>query len=373
MNDEPWERVSCLYDMEPDGKQWFYKTSIISGIILGFGNDVYGRALKDGDTIEVTYLRHNGEDGNIDTSENVKFAFVKSIRDTSGKQVDGNAMFNITLATPDSVTSGTYSESTDQVKQMTGYTSRALVLASPEHYKAFINRFSFCGYNRTWSEPGSLIVSSLIMRNYKSQLADGLDYFNLTEKDFYLTDAQKDSVIRCITNSGRQMAGVTYNIFNPEIAKYALYIYIKPKSSTYDKDYISNKIRKVVGEFFSNLNSDIYVPKSDIVQVIKAECPEIDGINMYFLSEANETAIKTGRYVEKKSVFDPSTGTYKKTETEVRLYDGEDPGLGLDEHGDIFLDSDDQYPVLMGGWSYISSKDREELTTITDPLIITFE
>lgn len=373
VNNEKWERAASLYDMEPDGKQWFYKTSIVSGIILGFGNDVYGRALREGDVITVTYLHHTGEYGNIDTSENVQFAFVDPIRDISGQEVDGNNIFNISLATIDNVTSGTHSEDTDVVKQMTGYTSRALVLASPENYKAFINRFSFCGYNRTWSEVGSLVVNSLIMRNYKLQLADGSDYFNLKESDFYLTSAQKESIKRCIANSGRQLAGVSYNIFDPQIKKYAMYMYLKLKDGSYDREYVSNKIRKIVGEFFSNLNSDIYVPKSDIIQVIKENCDEVDGVNLYFLSEANEKAIKEGKYTEVITTFDPSTGTYKKKEQTIYLYPGEDPGLGLDAHGNIYLDNNDQYPVLMGGWSYISSKDKENMTMITDPLIINFE
>jgi hypothetical protein len=373
VNNEKWERAQSLYDMEPDGKQWFYKTSIISGIILGFGNDVYGRALKDGDEIEVTYLKHDGERGNINNAEDVRFRFTKPIRDISGEEIDGNNIFNISLATTDSITSGTFSENMDQVKQMIGYTSRAMVLASPENYKAFIDRFSFCGYNRTWSEVGSLVVNSLIMRNYQSQLKDGLDYFALKESDFYLTQAQKDSICRSITRSGRQLAGVSYNVFDPKIMKYAMYLYIKPKGNSYDRDYLSNKIRKLIGEFFSNLASDIYVPKSDIIQLLKDSCEEIDGVNVYFLSEANETAIKHKQYIEEKSTFDPSTGTYKKTQRTIYLYDGEDPGLGLDEHGNIFLENDEQYPVLMGGWSYISSKDTEDMTMITDPLIINYE
>lgn len=373
VNNEKWERAASLYDMEPDGKQWFYKTSIVSGIILGFGNDVYGRALQEGDDIEITYLKHSGEYGNLNSNEEVRFSFVDPIRDISGDEVDGNTIFNISLAVNDSITSGTHSEDPDVVKQMTGYTSRALVLASPENYKAFINRFSFCGYNRTWSEVGSLVVNSLIMRNYKSQLADGSDYFNLKESDFYLTDAQKESVKRCIANSGRQLAGVSYNIFDPRIKKYALYVYLKLKDGSYDREYVTNKVRKLVGEFFSNLNSDIYVPKSDIIQLIKDGCDEVDGVNLYFLSEANETAIKEGKYVEETSTFDPSTGTYKKKSQTVYLYQGEDPGLGLDAHGNIFLENNEQYPVLMGGWSYISSKVNEDLTMVNDPLIITFE
>jgi hypothetical protein len=69
--------------------------------------------------------------------------------------------------------------------------------------------------------------------------------------------------------------------------------------------------------------------------------------------------------------YDPSTNTYKKTTKMVHLFDGEDPGLGLDSHGNIYLKSDSQFPVLMGGWDYKNSEG--ELVTITDPLTIIFE
>ena len=373
VNDEKWERVESLYDMDPDGKQWFYKTSIVGGIILGFGNNIHGRALYNGDSISVTYLKHAGEYGNINTNEYTKFAFINSIQDVTGKDVDGNSLFLMTLASKDHVTSGTFSESQDQVKQMIGYNSRAMVLASPENYKSFLSRFSFCGYNRTWSETGSLVVNSLIMRNYKTQLKDGLDYFKLKEQDFFLTDEQKTSIYNCIKNSGRQLVGVTYNIYDPEICKYALYIYVKLKSSDYDQEYVSNKIRTTVGEFFSNIKNDNYVPKSDIIEVLKRNIPEIDGLNCYYLSEANETAIINKHYINKQYTFNTSTGTYTKTEEKVYLYDGENPNLGLDVHGNILIENPEQYPVLMGGWFYINSTDRSNVNYIDDPLIISYE
>lgn len=373
VNDEKWERVESLYDMDPDGKQWFYKTSIVGGIILGFGNNIHGRALYNGDSISVTYLKHAGEYGNINTNEYTKFAFINSIQDVTGKDVDGNSLFLMTLASKDHVTSGTFSESQDQVKQMIGYNSRAMVLASPENYKSFLSRFSFCGYNRTWSETGSLVVNSLIMRNYKTQLKDGLDYFKLKEQDFFLTDEQKTSIYNCIKNSGRQLVGVTYNIYDPEICKYALYIYVKLKSSDYDQEYVSNKIRTTVGEFFSNIKNDNYVPKSDIIEVLKRNIPEIDGLNCYYLSEANETAIINKHYINKQYTFNTSTGTYTKTEEKVYLYDGENPNLGLDAHGNILIENPEQYPVLMGGWFYINSTDRSNVNYIDDPLIISYE
>ena len=373
VNDEKWERVESLYDMDPDGKQWFYKTSIVGGIILGFGNNIHGRALYNGDSISVTYLKHAGEYGNINTNEYTKFAFINSIQDITGKDVDGNSLFLMTLASKDHVTSGTFSESQDQVKQMIGYNSRAMVLASPENYKSFLSRFSFCGYNRTWSETGSLVVNSLIMRNYKTQLKDGLDYFKLKEQDFFLTDEQKTSIYNCIKNSGRQLVGVTYNIYDPEICKYALYIYVKLKSSDYDQEYVTNKIRTTVGEFFSNIKNDNYVPKSDIIEVLKRNIPEIDGLNCYYLSEANETAIINKHYINKQYTFNTSTGTYTKTEEKVYLYDGENPNLGLDAHGNILIENPEQYPVLMGGWFYINSTDRSNVNYIDDPLIISYE
>ncbi len=372
VNDELWEKADSLYDMQADGKQWFCKTSVVNGIILGFGNDIHGRSLQDGDIITVTYLKHNGEYGNINNSEAVEFSFVNTLKNISGGDVDGNTLFNIAVAGIDSITSGTFSEDVSQVKQMIGYTSRALVLASPENYKSFINRFSFCGYNRTWSEEGSLVINSLIMRNYKINLEDSKDYFNLQESDFFLTDAQKESLQNCIKNSGKQLAGVVYNIKDPKLKKYALYLYLKMKNTSYDTAYIEEQARTLIGEFFTDLTQDDYIPKSDIIQLIKNNIDGVDGVNCYFISEENETAIINKKYVEEISKYNPSTNTYDTTSNIVYLYDGEDPGLGLDSHGNILLKNNDQYPVLMGGWHYISSSDNQT-TYVDNPLIISFE
>lgn len=372
VNDELWEKADSLYDMQADGKQWFSKTSIVSGIIIGFGNDIHGRSLQDGDSVSVTYLKHNGEYGNINNLESVEFSFVNTLKNVSGEDVDGNTIFNIAVSGIDSITSGTFSEDVSQVKQMIGYTSRALVLASPENYKSFINKFSFCGYNRTWSETGSLVINSLIMRNYKITLEDSKDYFNLQESDFFLTDAQKESLQNCIKNSGKQLAGVIYNIKDPKLKKYALYVYLKMKNTSYDTNYISEQVRSLVGEFFTDLSQDNYIPKSDIIHLIKNNIEDVDGVNCYFISEENEKALINKKYTEEISKYNPSTNTYDTTTSTVYLYDGEDPGLGLDGHGNILLENNDQYPVLMGGWSYISSSDNQT-TYIDDPLIISFE
>jgi predicted HNH restriction endonuclease len=209
------------------------------------------------------------------------------------------------------------------------------------------------------------------MRDYKKLLSDKRTYFDLRESDFKLTPNQKSSIINCIENTGNQLAGVSYNIFDPEICKYAAYVYVKLKSNGYDKDFITNKIRNLIGEFFSDIKSDIFIPKSDIIHLLKSEISEIDGVNVYFLSERNEKAIQTHKYVNKVYSYNPSTGTYDTRRETVYLYEGENPNLGLDAHGNIYLENDSQFPVLMGGWDYLNKENDE--VTITDPLIIVYE
>ena len=371
VNNKKWEYSDSFYDMSPNGEQWTYKISPMSGIDIVFGNGVHGKALKDGDKIEVTYLIHDGESGNLDINLDTYFLFENLLKDINNNEVDGNGVFNVTFATHDAVTSGSNSESIDQVRRMIGLNSRSLVLADPKNYKMFLNRFSFCGYNRTWSEKGSMIVNSIIIKNYKLLLNNNKTYFDLTEKDFVLSDMQKNSIKNCIENTGNQLAGVVYNIFDPVLYKYAMYVHVTPKSINYDKGYVESKIRNLVAEFFSDIQSDIFIPKSDIIQLLKNNVSELDSVEVYFLSEKNEQAILNQQYIKTTYKFDPSLGMYNKIQETIYVYPGENPNLGLDKHGNIYLESDEQFPVLMGGWKYLNSANQE--VHVTDPLIIVFE
>ena len=371
INDERWERSYSVYDMIVDGKQFTYNINYTGGLDIIFGNDVHGRSLKNGDIIKISYLTHDGELGNIDVNKNTYFVFDNMLKDISGESVNGNDIFNVTFATSDPVSSGSNSESKEQVRNMIGYNSRAIVMTTPENYENYINKFSFCGYNRTWSDRGSMSIQSLIIKNYTLNLSDGKDYFNLTQKDFILSDQQKKSIQNSIEINGNQLAGVTYNIVDPDIYKYALYLYIKPKSQDSDKIYITQQIRELIGNFFANINSDLYIPKSDIINLIKNNISAIDGVNAYFLSEKNESAIINKQYINKIEQYNPAKGTYDtKTET-IYLYDGENPNLGLDDHGNIYLETNNTFPVLMGGWKY--KNNQNQIVDIIDPLIITFQ
>ena len=371
VNGEVWERVDSLYDMLPNGHQYTIRVGINKGFDVIFGNGQYGAILEDGDNINVEILVHNGETGNIRPDEDITFRFATSIADPTGNAIDGNELFTVELESREGITSGTFSESTEQVRNMIGFNSRSLVLAEAKNYKIFLNRFSFVGYNRCWSEPGSLVVNALILRNYKQLCEKGSDYFTLGDEQFVLSESQKDSIRKTIVESKQQIAGTILNFIDPELKKYAFFFYLKMKAGVvYDEELIKSQIHNIVGNFFGDIKSDIYIPKSDIIQLIKNEIPQIDGVNLYIVSEENEKAKQAGKYTEKRFTYNPSKMTYDVTERIVPLAEGEDPHLGLDEHGNILLENDMYFPILKGSWSYEIDG---QTVTIDDPIQITIQ
>ena len=372
VNDELWTRRESLYDMAADGKEYVIHTSLNKGFDIIFGNDNFGRSLKVDDKITVNYLTHNGELGNIDYSLPVSIVFSDPIVDASGNEIDADEVFNIEIAERPA-NNGTYSDKTDFVKEMIGYNSRAMVLADEKNYKLYLNRISFVGWNHTWSEEGSLVVNSIILKNYKTQMENGDEYFNLKEKDFILSDEQKKSIQTSIKNSGTQLAGTVLNIFDPKLVKYAVYVYIKMNDVSYDKTLIQDTIHKLIGQFMGDINSDTIIAKSDIVHLLKSNIENIDSVDIYFLSERNEKAIIDGKYTIENYIYNPKTKLYDTKSTTYSVVD--DPGLGLDAHGNIFVESMFQFPVLMGGWQYVSSSSafEKQYTTVSDPVIIVFE
>ena len=376
VNDVAWTRVESLYDMGADGEQYMARTSLNNGIDIVFGNNQHGRAIKDGDVISVTYLLHSGEAGNFISGEHEEFSFADSLTDTAGNDVDGNEILLVEVESPETINAGIFSDTTEMVRDMIGMNSRSFVLADAKNYKQFFNKMSFVGYNRIWSERGSLIVNALVLQNYGSRVVKGEDYFTLKESDFILNDYQKNSIYNAIDNSGQQLAGVVFNIFDPEIVKYAMYCFVTMKDKSYDTGYVTEQIRALVGKFFTDIKSDIFIPKSDIVHLLKSEIDAIDSVDIYFISERNEKALDNHYYIEKTYKFNPGTNTYDTTEKTYYIYGNENPGLGLDSHGNILLDNNDQFPVLMGGWQFKPSYNgtaSDTDVTVTDPLMIVFQ
>ncbi len=331
VNDEEWEMVDSLYDMSPEGRQFMWRVSLSSGIDIIFGDGKYGRILNDGDSINIKYLSHSGELGNISQDDDNFFIFSSPLKDINGNEIDGSQVFTCVVNNNLGVCNGCYSETVAKTKQMIGFNSRSMVLADSNNYKLLLSKYSFVGYNRCWSTPGKLDVNALVIKDYKQKVTTGKDYFNLREEDFFLNLGQKESLKAVIANSGMQYGGVSFNFIDPELKKYVLYFYVRMKNDvSYNKTEISNSIKNIIGNFFSNVYSDIYISKSDIIYNIKKDVPEIDGLDLQIISKAKE--------------------------------DG-DEVTGLDTLGNILLEDDTQFPVIMGGWRYRASNGDEIQTS----------
>lgn len=371
VNNEAWSYAPSLYDMEPNAKQYTFKLGINGGLDVIFGNETHGRALQANDVIDVDYLIHDGTNGDLNPQVETYFVFDTELPDTSGESYDGNGLFNVTFAETDPIINGSNSESLLQTSHMIGLNSRSLVLASPDNYKVLINRFGFCGYNRTWTDANSMMVNSLIIKNFKADLTSGSDYFELSEDDFKLSDLQKASIYSYIENNGGQLAATKYNIIDPDLCKYAMYVYVTLKSTKYNKDLIAKQISQLIGDFFIDVQSDMFIPKSDIVHLLKANVEGIDSVDVYIISQKNEEAIINEKYVDERYEINNVTGQYVKRTENVKVYPGENPNIGLDSHGNIYLKNDNQFPVLMGGW--VCKNSDNERVEINYPLTIIFE
>ena len=64
-----------------------------------------------------------------------------------------------------------------------------------------------------------------------------------------------------------------------------MYIYIRRKSTNYNKELIKTSIRELVGNFFANIQSDSFIPKADIIHLIKYGVAGVDSRCIYIISK----------------------------------------------------------------------------------------
>jgi hypothetical protein len=108
-------------------------------------------------------------------------------------------------------------------------------------------------------------------------------------------------------------------------------------------------IRSTLNDYFLKVNRRDRIPRSDLISLIE-DIPGIDSVNVFFISEENENAIRNGFYFVPVYGVDPATDQRVLIENKkIVLIEGEDPQLGLDEFGDIIIGSDD-IAVIRGGW-----------------------
>ena len=348
---ELWKLVDSIYDMNPGEKAAMVKTSITGGLSIFFGTTQFGIAPALGSRIRVTYIKTRGASGNIGGKQ-IDMKFSDPGTDPSGEEVDLNEILSMNITRNPMF--GSDSEDPAFTRLIAPYASNSFVLANPNNYIYYLSKYDFWSFidayntkNDEYLDDDNIIYLFLIP-DVRKKLTSDIDYFSIPEVEFSMTDAEKEMTYEILNKSGRQVVTAETRIVDPIIKKYALNVVIR-WFENYDKDAIRIEIRKNLDEYFLNVNRRDRIPRSDIISIIE-NVDGIDSVNVFFISEENENAIKNGYYEIPVYGTDPITDQRVLIENKkIVLKKDEDPQLGLDSFGDVVIENND-LAIIRGGW-----------------------
>lgn len=350
VNGIKYEEVGNLYEMREWGKQYVCSIGFNNTFNIMFGDGVFGRQLYAGDVVTVYYLLHNGLAGNIYSNDSSYFTFVSGVINSKGEKINGNDYIKLELF--NTISGGTNEDSIALVKSMIGYHSRSNILMTEDNFKLFLSRFSFIGSSNVWLEKESLILNIAPISNKALTYYDTELYFSLKDEDFYLSENEKEIIYDSLVNNNKCFNGLTINIIDPILRKYAVVCYVKV-STTYNKDIIKDKIKNSIVNYFLYLRDNVdFIPKSDIIKTVIDDVPELLSFDFDFISKLTEDCYKRGYYY--KYELRIVNNQYKYVPIKVYYEKNKQPGL--DNFGNIVIDSEMEIPLLRGNFNYYSDK-----------------
>ena len=160
-------------------------------------------------------------------------------------------------------------------------------------------------------------------------------------------------VINTLANSNRTLAGFSIEFVTPVFRKYALICYVKTKNK-FNREKATQIINETLTNYFINLSYDVkFIAKSTLISLItNADEDEIiESIDIDIISEYNENAYANDEYVEYYEDMDAND----LNSSTVKQYDS-DTTLGLDQFGNISLNTTIEIPRLCGGFKYYVDK-----------------
>jgi hypothetical protein len=229
------------------------------------------------------------------------------------------------------------------------------VLANPNNYIYYLRKYNYFSFIDAYNTKDDMYINDdniiylFLIPDIQKKLTTDKDYFDVDEEEFSLTPDEKQQVLDILNESGRQVVTAEVRINDPIIKRYILNIVLRYFDNV-DKDIIRNNIRAALNDYFLHVNRRDRIPRSDLISIIEG-VEGIDSVNVFYISEDNENAIRQGYYEVPVYGIDPATD--QKTLIEMKqivLSEGEDPQLGLDEFGDIVIGRD-ELAIIRGGWN----------------------
>ncbi len=346
-----WKKVDSLYDMGPDQKAYMCKTGVNGGLSIFFGNNQFGYPPPLGSIIIVTYVKTRGNAGNIG-GKNLNLKFKEPGTDFLGNEVDLNEILSINIVRNPNF--GSDSEDPAFTRLIAPYQSNSFVLANPNNYIYYLSKYDFFSFIDAYNTKDDEYINDdniiylFLIPDIKKKITSDTDYFTVPVEEFTLTVDEKDQVIETLNASGRQVVTAEIRIDDPNVKRYVINIVVRWIEG-YDKNAITIAIRNILNDYFLNINRRDRVPRSDLISLIET-IEGIDSINLFFLSQENEEAIRNGFYFVPVYGVDPATDQKVLIENKkIILGPEEDPQLGLDEFGDIKIEEND-IAIIRGGW-----------------------
>jgi hypothetical protein len=232
-------------------------------------------------------------------------------------------------------------------------TSKSFVLATPENYVSFLskyNQYAFVDAYNTKDDDkleDDNIVYLRLIPNIKKKLSSSEDYFELPEKEYFLSDDEKSAIVQALEDSGQMLISSEVYIIDPVIKRFAINVIIR-YFETANKTAIRTNIRNIFSKYFLNINRKDIIPLSDLIVMVEG-VDGVDTCDVFFTTEENENAIKYGYYTDTKQRWNNHTLRYENVETRIHLQGDEDPQIGFDSFGNIIVPENCIY-IPKGGW-----------------------
>lgn len=350
--------AASMYDMNEGYNEYVISIGYDATFEIMFGDGIYGNKLNQGDSVQIEWIAHNGSKGNVMGTSTTDFVFETVGHDTYGNEININKFMKLTML--NCVSGGTDSDSIQTIRNMVGYNSRSLILATEENFHLFLKRFSFIGRVNCWSHENTMQVIVSCLSNKITDVQNTNEYFGLDKDELLINSDQREQILTALTSSNRTFAGITIQFKDPKIWRYAAVCVIRLKDN-YNRESIKEDLKQTIGTYFMNLSDNVeIIYRSDIIKTVLNEHSEaLLSFDIQFVSEKNEEAYKNGFY-------NVAGITYKNgmliDDNIKKIYSDEQPA-GLDEYGNIIIESKLEIPILQGGFAYYGNKEINDKST----------
>ena len=190
VNSVLWKKYDSLYDIPRNGLGYLVKTGISGGIDLYFGNTNYGMAPVLGSEIRIEYLQTSGETGNLREGDDIIFKWVDSGYSVTGDEIDLNTCISTDMSKI--ITFGSDPEPTALTRLVAPRTSRSYVLANPDNYIVFLEKFNYFGVVDAFTTfddynlSDDNVIYLFLIPDITKRLQTNENYFTVPLKFFHL-------------------------------------------------------------------------------------------------------------------------------------------------------------------------------------------